>query len=139
MGREGQFCRDGPEIPQFPADFGAFSPDMRPLGGQRAHLPRLRQHRSPRQIEIGQPDQSEYLGRVLRQSFVAYLGKCSGEIDLKSGAVAGEQVTDFIVDGFLRPGGEVAPMVFGLHPEDLDHVQFGTVRRQVEQLHAMFA
>jgi hypothetical protein len=43
--------------------------------------------------------------------------------------LAGEQVANFVVDGFLRPADEVAPMVFGLLAEDLDHAQFGTIRR----------
>jgi hypothetical protein len=66
-------------------------------------------------------------------------GKCSGEIDLKFGAVCAEQVANFVIDGFLRPGDEVTPMVFGLLPDDLDEIEFGTVWRQIEQLHAMLA
>ena len=43
--------------------------------------------------------------------------KCSGEIDLKFGAVRTEQAANFVVDGFLRPGDEVTPMVFnGMWP-----------------------
>ena len=67
------------------------------------------------------------------------LGKCSGEIDLKFGAVCAEQAADFVVDGFVRPSDEVTPMVFGLLPDDLDEIEFGTVWRQIEQLHAMLA
>lgn len=40
---------------------------------------------------------------------------CSGGIDLKFGAVCVEQAANFVVDGFLRPADEVAPMVFGLY------------------------
>ena len=65
--------------------------------------------------------------------------KCSGEIDLKFGAVCAEQAADLVVDGLLRPGDEVTPMVFGLLPDDLDEIEFGTVWRQIEQLHAMLA
>lgn len=57
-----------------PADFRGFSPRRRLFRAQRAHLSRLHQHGSPRQIEIGQPDQGEHLGGILRQSFVARLG-----------------------------------------------------------------
>ena len=67
------------------------------------------------------------------------LVKCSGEIDLKFGAVCAEQAADFVVDGFVRPSDEVTPMVFGLLPDDLDEIEFGTVWRQIEQLHAMLA
>ena len=58
----------------FPADFRGFSPRRRPFRAQRAHLSRLRQHDSPRQIKIGQPNQGEDLGGILRQALVTHLG-----------------------------------------------------------------
>lgn len=65
--------------------------------------------------------------------------KCSGEIDLKFGAVCAERVANLAIDGLLRSGDEVSPVVFGLLPDDLDEGEFGTVWWQIEQLHAMLA
>ena len=58
----------------FPGDFRGVCSRRGPFRAQRAHLSRLRQHGSPRQIKIGQPDQGEDLDRILRQPLVAHLG-----------------------------------------------------------------
>ena len=34
---------------------------------------------------------------------------------------------------FLCPGGEFSPVVFGLLPQDLDRIEFGTVGRQIDK------
>ena len=66
-------------------------------------------------------------GRTLEDFGTLRSNKCSGEIDLKFGAVSAEQAANLIVDGFLRPGDEVTPMVFGLLPDDFDEIEFGAV------------
>lgn len=60
-------------------------------------------------------------------------------MNLKFGAISVEKFSNFVVNGFLRPGDEVSPVVFGLLLDDLNEVEFGTVWRQIEQLHAMLA
>ena len=82
---------------------------------------------------------SSFPSKVFASAFVGKSSKWSDEIDLKLCAVCTEQVANFIIDGFLRPGDEVSPVVFGLLPDDLDEIEFGTIWRQVEQLHAMLA
>lgn len=78
-------------------------PRFRPLWGtQRAHLFRLRQHGSPRQVKFGQPGQGEDLGRILRQALVTQLGV--GELPLDhaeevfhSAADQGQLVVELLV------------------------------------------
>lgn len=69
-----------------------------------------------------------------RESDGAWKGnKCSREMDLKSGGASAEQLNEFSVDGFPRPCDEASTVVFEVLPGDLDQIQLGTVRRQIEQ------
>jgi hypothetical protein len=58
---------------------------------------------------------------------------------LFSSTVCAEQVANFVVGGVFRPGDEVTPTVFGLLPDNLDEIEFGTVWSQIKQLHAIIA
>ena len=42
------------------------------------------------------------------------------------------QFGDLTREGFTRPGRESAPVIFGLLPQDLDHVEFRAVGRQIQ-------
>jgi len=59
--------------------------------------------------------------------------KCSRETDLKFGAVSAEQVSEFSVNGFFGPGDETSPVVLEVFPDDFDEIEFGAVRRKIEQ------
>lgn len=50
-----------------------------------------------------------------------------------------EQVANFVADGLLRLADEVSAVICGLLPDDFNEVEFQTVWRQIEQLHAMLA
>jgi len=52
---------------------------------------------------------------------------------LKFRSVAVEQVANIVPQGLFRPRDELAPVVLGLLPEDFDHIEFGTVGREVAQ------
>ncbi len=52
---------------------------------------------------------------------------------MKLGTVAAEQGVKFVVEGFLGPGDKASPVVLELFPDDLDQIEFGTIRRQVNQ------
>jgi hypothetical protein len=63
--------------------------------------------------------------------------KCSGETDFKFWTIAGEQLPEFSIDGFLRPGDETSPVILGMLPDDFYQVQLGAVGRQIEEHHLM--
>ena len=44
-----------------------------------------------------------------------------------------KQGSHFGAEGVLRPRDELTPMIFGLFPQDFDHVEFWTVRRQIDK------
>ena len=49
-----------------------------------------------------------------------------------------DQVRDIAHKGFARPGGEGAPVVFGVLPQDFDQIEFRTVGRQLQGCEAVF-
>jgi hypothetical protein len=52
---------------------------------------------------------------------------------LKFGSEPVKQGSDFGAEGVLRPRDELTPMIFGVFPQDFDHVEFWTVWRQIDQ------
>lgn len=62
-----------------------------------------------------------------------FMIECSRKIDLEFRAVSVERFGELSVDGFFCPGDEASPAIFEMFPDDLDQVEFGTVRRQIEE------
>jgi hypothetical protein len=52
---------------------------------------------------------------------------------LKFSAYAVKEFSDFVLKNVLGPSDKGSPVVFGLLPKDLDHVEFGTIGRQKAQ------
>ena len=52
---------------------------------------------------------------------------------MKFGSESVKQGSDFGAEGVLRPRDELTPMIFGVFPQDFDHVEFWTVWRQIDQ------
>jgi hypothetical protein len=53
-------------------------------------------------------------------------------------AVSVQQFGELSVDGFFCPGDEASPVIFEMFPDDLDQVELGTVRRQIEEERFVF-
>lgn len=53
-------------------------------------------------------------------------------------AVFVQQFGELSVDGFLCPGDEASPVIFGMFPDDLNPIEIGTVWRQIKEERFVF-